>query len=136
MKKISLLLITILFLFVPFNYSFAETIQYKDWRTEDPNYYDINSYSELYSLFEDLNCDYNRLLEEYHSLENNIEEKNSEISRLEEEINYLEEQLKGEQIKLLNLTKSDDWKLIIIPIIIFGIPLFISYIYDKTKKEK
>lgn len=134
MKKISLLLITILFLFVSFNYSFAETIQYKDWRTGNPNYYDINGYSELYSLFEDLNYDYNRLVEEYHSLEKNIEEKDSEISRLEEEIDYLEEQLKGEQIKFFNLTNSDNWKLVIIPIFIFGIPLLIDYVYKKIKK--
>ena len=99
-------------------------------------YSNIDTYESLYSVLEDLSISYNDLLEEYNYSQTTIAEQSSEIRNLEEEIDDLEKQLQKKQIEISNLNDSDDWKLLIVPIIILGIPLLIDFIYNKLKKEK
>lgn len=129
MKKIYyyvLIMIILLIFIIPITCN-AETIKYEDWKTGEMLYYDVHSYSDLYSVFEDLDFDYGHLIEEYHSLERTIEEQ-------QEEIAFLESELKDEQIEKENLINPDDLILIFIPFVIYVIALLISKLKDKTKK--
>lgn len=128
---IAIVIFFIFFNFLLLNRSHAELVKYEDWETGEQNYYDVYNYSELYSVFEDLNYDYHKLIDEYYNLEREVEEKNIDISKLEEEIQYLKEELKGEQIKNSNITNSNDWMLIFIPTIILGTPILINYLKNK-----
>lgn len=61
-----------------------------------------------------------------------IEDLHREIEEKDEEISLL----KGEKSGYINSisNESGDWKLLIIPISIFGIPFLISWIIDKIEK--
>lgn len=94
-------------------------------------HYEVNTFNELYSIVEDFTIEYDDLLEENGSLERTIEELNDELEQKEEEISQLKEENSG-YINRLH-SNDDNWKLIIISIVIFGIPFLIYYIIDNKR---
>lgn len=86
-KKISIIVffITIVLLFQ--SKCFAETIKYKDYKDKEYLYYDVNTYNELYSVYEELNNDYEKALDEITNLENQLENKSHEMEEIRD---YLE----------------------------------------------
>lgn len=82
-------LIVVLLLLCYFNISYAETITYKDIHSRTNNVYEVNNYYDLYSVFEDLNYDYERALEEIDDLNNQIKENGENYNKKLEELSYL-----------------------------------------------
>lgn len=76
---------------IPIIYSNSEIIKYEDWKNGEIINYDVSNYNELYSVFEELEYDYNRLLEQYHSLEVDNEDKDAEIESLQQELDNLKQ---------------------------------------------
>lgn len=96
--------------------------------------YTIKNYDELVELYDNLRGLYEEACEENASLERTIKELNDEIEQKKEEISQLKEENSGYINRLYS--NDDDWKLIFIPLVIFGIPFFIYYIVDKKEQSK
>lgn len=130
MKKI--ILSVLLFILLTFNnFCYAETVKYKDWRTDEFLYYDVNNYNELYSVFEDLDYDYSDLMEEYESLRRNYNDLESELEETKSDLDYLRQENKksiGTTDDLTNLFKS------ILIIIVF--PYLIYKLFDYLNKKR
>lgn len=90
-KQIIFFIVFIFMLNIPIIYSNSEIIKYEDWKNGEIINYDVSNYNELYSVFEELEYDYNRLLEQYHSLEVDNEDKDAEIESLQQELDNLKQ---------------------------------------------
>lgn len=90
-KQIIFFIVFIFMLNIPIIYSNSEIIKYEDWKNGEIINYDVSNYNELYSVFEELEYDYNRLLEQYHSLEVDNEDKDAEIKSLQQELDNLKQ---------------------------------------------
>lgn len=132
MKKI-ILSVLLFILLTSNNICYAETVKYKDWRTDEFLYYDVNNYNQLYSVFEDLDYDYSDLMEEYESLKRNYNDLESELEKTKSDLDYLRQENKksiGTTDDLTNLFKS------ILIIIVFPYLIYKLFDYLNKKKDK
>ncbi len=124
-KQIILFIVFIFMLNIPIIYSNSEIIKYENWKNGEIINYDVSNYNELYSVFEDLEYDYNRLLEQYHSLEVDNEDKDAEIESLQQEL---------DNIKQMQLNNKDSFSIFYGLLIIFIIyVIYEIFNHIKTK---
>ena len=124
-KQIIFFIVFIFMLNIPIIYSNSEIIKYENWKNGEIINYDVSNYNELYSVFEDLEYDYNRLLEQYHSLEVDNEDKDAEIESLQQELN---------NIKQMQLNNKDSFSIFYGLLIIFIIyVIYEIFNHVKTK---
>lgn len=126
MKKQMIFFIVFIFMLnIPIIYSNSEIIKYENWKNGEIIKYDVSNYNELYSVFEDLEYDYNRLLEQYHSLEVDNEDKDAEIESLQQEL---------DNIKQMQLNNKDSFSFFYGLLIIFIIyVIYEIFNHIKTK---
>ena len=124
-KQIIFFIVFIFMLNIPIIYSNSEIIKYENWKNGEIINYDVSNYNELYSVFEDLEYDYNRLLEQYHSLEFDNEDKDAEIESLQQEL---------DNIKQMQLNNKDSFSIFYGLLIIFIIyVIYEIFNHIKTK---
>lgn len=99
---------------------------------EMDKYSNIDTYEDLYSVLEDLSYNYQQLLEEYNSAQSNIEELNAKISELEYELENSDTTITSDSSD----ASSGLLALILIPVVLYGVPLSISYIIQKIKNKR
>lgn len=129
MKRISLtLIIVFLLVFFQSTISFAEIIKFNDWKTDEYYYYDVNSYDELYSVFEDLNYEYERCQEELNS---QISSLNDEKLDLKIKIESLQDKLETQKLT----AKNNSSGALIAFAIIFFIGIIITYNVGLSKSN-
>lgn len=129
MKKITLTLIFVfLFILHLSPISFAEIIKFNDWRNDEYYHYEVNSYDELYSVFEDLNYEYRRCQEELNS---QISSLNDEKRDLQVKIESLQDELAAQELTSEN-NSSDS---MIGFAIIFFIGIVIAYNVGLSKNN-
>lgn len=116
----------ILFIFIltSFSVSNAKSVQYNNWKNNKKNTYDVYSFDDLYSVFEDLNYDYEKCQEE---LRGEIKYLNEKIDEYKQKNNDLEEELTTYKDKEKNNMKF----IYFIPLILLAIP-FIKEIRNKN----
>ena len=122
LKKIIILFIIV---FSTHLYSNAEYVKYEDWKTGEMYSYEVYTFSEMFLAFEDLNSEYESLIEENSSLERTIEEQGEEIRRLEDELVQFKQKKPD--------TKTEGEKFILSAVGTLGILLAVSLIYNIIK---
>lgn len=129
MKKISLILIFIfLFILALSPISSAEIVKFNNWENDECYHYEVNSYDELYSVFEDLNFEYRRCQEELNS---QISSLNDEKHDLQVKIESLQDELVAQELTAEN-NSSDS---LIGFAIIFFIGIVIAYNVGLSKNN-
>ena len=140
-KIIKPLIIVLFFIILSSTYCFADTISYTDLKTRKPLYYDINNYTELYSMMEDLNYDYEKALEEIDSLNketNNMNnEYSSELDELCDELNIESDEdvlksIKNVKAKTIQIKNDRNLystcsKFLIVIVLIMGVIIYKQY---------
>lgn len=128
MKRIFILIIIALLLFIPIAYCVEIdgeiSIPNKDGGVN--HYSEIYTYDELYSVLEDLSSEYIELLEEYNSSKTNYEE---EIKKQKEEIKELKNKNEEQTFQIKN---DSSIITVIIIVIIIGL-ISIACYYSKKQ---
>ncbi len=144
-KKILILFILIFTLFTINIISHAEIVKYQDWKTGEMITYDVYTFEDLYSVFEDLCNEHDECIEALHENIDDFDEsisyneyKNeeylSQIRDLEDELDNKEEEISDLHTKISNNSKIH-LEYILGVLIIFVIPGLICIYFDKKNNK-